>query len=406
MSARTGLETAARLAVEDRLHRALSVFRLVVTVNTVGLTVWRWENFQRPGWTLVAVVAIVIWSVTIHLLYRARRHRTAAVHVLDLVITVTMLAITPVLKGDDFRASLPGFWVMCAVFAWAIHWNWRGGVFAAMAVSVVDVAMRSTITQTNYGNIFLLLLGGAVVGYMCQSLQEMASERAVAERRAAVAGERARLSRAVHDGVLQVLALIQRKGSETDGDWNELAGLAGEQEAALRALIHAQDTWTSASVPGAVGAAGWDLALPGEPEVPTGPRDLAGALEQSVGPTVTVATPGQAVTLPGPQVDALLGAVGACLDNVRLHVGLTAPAWVLVEDHGDTVVVSVRDEGAGIAPGRLDEAKVQGRIGVRSSICGRLEEVNGTAQVHSGSWGTEWELTVTRDDQTVRSVTG
>ena len=46
----------------------------------------------------------------------------------------------------------------------------------------------------------------------------MAVERDQALRAAAVAQERARLARAVHDGVLQVLALVQRRGGELGGD--------------------------------------------------------------------------------------------------------------------------------------------------------------------------------------------
>ena len=53
------------------------------------------------------------------------------------------------------------------------------------------------------------------------------------------AAERARLARVVHDGVLQVLALVQRRGAEIGGEATELARLAGEQEAALRTLIRA-----------------------------------------------------------------------------------------------------------------------------------------------------------------------
>lgn len=368
------------MAVEDRLHRALAVLRLVVTLNTLGFTLWGWDSIERPGWTVAALVGLVSWTVAVHLLYRRAERRSTWVHVVDLVLTVFFLGLTPWLKGPDFSGTLPGFWVMCVVLAWAVRWNWRGGLAAAAVVAGVDVAIRSEYTHTIYGNVFLLLLGGAVIGYMCQSLQEMAVERAVAERRAAVAGERARLARAVHDGVLQVLALVQRKGGEADTEWSQLAGLAGEQESALRALIHAQDVWSTASVA----------------------RDLAGALEQAVGPMVTVSTPGRAVVLPDPTVEALLGAVGACLDNVRLHVGLAAPAWVLVEDHGDRVVVTVRDEGPGIPDGRLEEARAQGRLGVESSIRGRMVEVGGEARVETGEWGTEWELCVSRPSELLR----
>ena len=65
---------------------------------------------------------------------------------------------------------------------------------------------------------------------------------AAAERTAATEAERARLARAVHDGVLQVLALVQRRGGELGGEAGELGRLAGEQEIRLRALIRAQDS--------------------------------------------------------------------------------------------------------------------------------------------------------------------
>lgn len=334
------------------------------------------------------MAAILVWTVVVQVLYSVPSRRTSWLFVADLAFTVATLATTPWLKTENFRATTPGFWVMCVVLAWAIHWNWRGGVVAAAVVSLSDVVSRQgVVTQTNYSNIFLLLLGGAVVGYMCQNLQRMSAERAVAERREAIAHERARLARAVHDGVLQVLALVQRRGAESSGHWGELGVLAGEQESALRALIRAQDTWSTSTASGADGE--------GDAPAPL-VRDLAGALERAVGTRVSVATPGRAVELSAEVVDTLLGAVGACLDNVRLHVGMEAPAWVLVEDHGDRVVVSVRDEGPGIAAGRLEEARQEGHLGVSSSICGRLEEIGGTATMQTGSWGTEWELSVPR----------
>ena len=75
--------------------------------------------------------------------------------------------------------------------------------------------MRTEVTQSNYGNVFLLLIGGPIVGFMCESLQRMARRaRRGRSGRRSPAEERARLARAVHDGVLQVLALVQRRGGE------------------------------------------------------------------------------------------------------------------------------------------------------------------------------------------------
>lgn len=351
------------------------MLRIVVTLNMLGLTLWRWQNFDRPGATLAVLAGLVVWTVVVLAACRVPSRRTTGLMLADLAVAAAAMASTPWLKGEEFRATVPGFWVMGALLAWAIHWRWRGGLVAGTVLAATDVAIRTELTQTNYGHIFLLLLGGSVVGYMCQSLQEMAAERARAEREAAVAAERARLARAVHDGVLQVLSLVQRAGHE--GQWAELGRLAGEQESRLRSLIHAQDT-VSATDPTGVGAE----------------ADLSAALEALASRTVTVVTPGVRVPMPSATATELVAAVGACLDNVRLHVGLEAPAWVLLEALDDRVEVSVRDEGPGIPADRLAEAERQGRLGVASSIRGRVEELGGTCRLTTGPGGTEWELTV------------
>ena len=106
--------------------------------------------------------------------------------------------------------------------------------------------------------------------------------------------------------------------------------------------------------------------------------------------------PGTPVLLAARTVDELVAAVSACLDNVLLHVGRSARAWVLLEAFPDRVVVSVRDDGPGIPAGRLEAARVDGRLGVVDSIRGRITDLGGTAELATGSFGTEWELTVPR----------
>jgi signal transduction histidine kinase len=66
---------------------------------------------------------------------------------------------------------------------------------------------------------------------------------------------------------------------------------------------------------------------------------------------------------------------------------------VLLEDREDALVVSVRDEGPGIPDGRLSAAVAEGRLGVSSSIQGRVEALGGSCALETGSWGTEWEFT-------------
>jgi signal transduction histidine kinase len=363
--------------VEDRLFRALAVLRVVLTINMVVLNIYRRDNFDHPQAAVVAVLALVAWTVVAIWAYADRARRTAVLLVLDLSVAWAGLVVTPWLKGPDFNATLAGFWVMGAMFAWAIHWRWAGGLVAASVLCVTDLVIRDDITQGNYGNVFLLMIGGPIIGFVCESLQRSAIALSVAERVAATSAERARLARAVHDGVLQVLALVQRRGGELGGEGAELGRLAGEQEIRLRALIRAQDSMLAPSFGSTV-----DLAV-----------ELARFEEHG---SVTVSLPGEPVPMPARVVDEVVAAVSACIDNVLLHVGRSAPVWILLEAFPERVAVSVRDEGPGIPAGRLEAAEADGRLGVSGSIRGRIEDLGGTATVNSGSFGTEWELIVPR----------
>jgi signal transduction histidine kinase len=101
------------------------------------------------------------------------------------------------------------------------------------------------------------------------------------------------------------------------------------------------------------------------------------------------------VVLAAARARELAAAVGAALANVSMHAGEGARAWVLLEDEGSEVVVSVRDDGRGFGSARLAEARAEGRLGVASSIEGRVRDLGGTMTVESAPGaGTEIELRV------------
>ncbi|MEI7054796.1 DUF5931 domain-containing protein [Nocardioides sp. CCNWLW239] len=369
----------AAIEVENRLFRALAVLRVVVLVNAVGLTIYRAANFDPPAAALASALVMVAWTGFAVWAYAAPERRTALLVGADLAIALGLLLVTPLVKGPGFQASVPGFWVSGALLACAIHYRWIGGLLAGVALAAVDLGLRQEIDQSIYGNAFLLVIAGPVVGYLCESMQRMALERDEAERAAARAEERARLARAVHDGVLQVLALVQRRGGELGGDAAELGRLAGEQERELRSLIRGEQ-------PGRRPAAG----------PARGMLDLAAALDELETGTVTVSGPATAVELPVHRAEEIVAATRAALDNVRRHVGEDARAWVLLQAFPDHVEVSVRDEGPGIPAGRVAEAEGDGRLGIAGSIRGRIHDLGGTAELITGRTGTEWELTVPR----------
>lgn len=343
----------------------------MLVVNTVAVGIWTRDELSRPLLGAAVVIAVVVWSIVATWAYVDASRRSIRLLGMDLLVALAALVLTPVAKAEGFDATLAGYWVMSPMLACAVRWGWRGGLSAGVLVGGADLLIRDEVSQATYGNVFLLVIGGVVVGYLASSLQRAALERDAALRSAAAAEERARLARAVHDGVLQVLALVQRRGREEPA-LAEVGRLAGEQEEALRRLIRAQDGWTSAT--------GTDLA------------SALGALE---GPGVAVALPGVPVPLPPPVVSELVAAVRACLSNVERHAP-GASAWVLLETLPTSVSVSVRDDGPGIPAGRLAAAAASGRLGVSGSIEGRLRDLGGAAAVASGSWGTEWRLTVPR----------
>src|SRR5258708_4187516 len=80
--------------------------------------------------------------------------------------------------------------------------------------------------------------------------------------------------------------------------------------------------------------------------------------------------------------------------------GPGAEAWVLVDDEGATVSVTIRDDGPGVADGRLAEAAAEGRLGVSHAISGRIRDLGGSADICSSPGaGTEVRLRVPRVGQ-------
>jgi signal transduction histidine kinase len=86
----------------------------------------------------------------------------------------------------------------------------------------------------------------------------------------------------------------------------------------------------------------------------------------------------EVVSLSAERIAALHGAVRACLENVIQHAEIGAAELVLGVDE-NSVTVMVIDQGVGFDP----DAVPSDRLGLRSSVFGRVETVGGSVRVWS-----------------------
>jgi signal transduction histidine kinase len=370
--------------IQASLWRSIAVFRVASLIYAAVLIEVDRADYAHVGWAWAVLAGMTAWTAVTSAAYAVPARRTRLLLVADLVVTAAALASTALVQypSSVAKAAMPvtATWVAGPVLAWAVAGGIRAGVVAALVLSVCDLTLRHQSLAGAYrspalNGTVLLLLAGVVVGYV--STLAARAERAVqrATEAEAASRERERLARGIHDSVLQVLALVQRRGAEVGGEAAEIGRLAGEQEAALRALI-------AADADGAIAS---------------GDLDLRALLTHEASSSVSVVTPAGPVLLPGHEAREVKAAVHAALDNVRRHCGGTARAWVLVDDEGEAVTVTIRDDGPGIPPGRLALAAADGRLGVSHAIRGRMRDLGGSASVTSTpGTGTEVRLRLPR----------
>ncbi|HEV7708008.1 MAG TPA: DUF5931 domain-containing protein [Asanoa sp.] len=365
------------VGLQGPLWRAIVVFRFASLAFALALIAGNVRYYQRPLGAIPVVLVMICWTVAASWLYARPARRGWPLLVTDVVVTAgVLLSAHWVIGSAALGRGTPGLavaWLAAPVLAWAVAGGRRLGVVAALLVGLADITVRPQLNQASVTGTTLMLLAAVGVGHVTRlaAIAEARLQRAVELE--AANRERERLARDIHDSVLQVLALVRRRGASLDGEAGELARLAGEQEAALRRLI----------------------ATGTPPPSQSGIVDLGALITAYASDVVSVAAPATAVPLPAEISTQVAAAVGAAVDNAARHAGPGARVFVLVEDEPGEVTVTVRDDGAGIPAGRLEAAELEGRLGVAQAIRGRIADLGGTVRIHSApGQGTEIEMTV------------
>lgn len=386
-----------RMSVEQPLWRALTGYRVLTMLYAVGLFATEYDQFDRPGIAIAYYVVLCVWTLATLPRVQNAAACTKRFLAVDLAIALTGIVLTPLVVDqhhiDSGGPTLPSIWTAGSVLAFAIKGGWRWAALASTPVAAANLIERGHPARDTVHNVILVWVASIAIGYVVEVAR--ASERTLARALEieAATRERERLARDIHDSVLQVLAMVQRRGAVLGGEAGELGRMAGEQEVALRTLVSGGLTSVSrVSQDAALGAV--VHVVDDEPD-DDGPLDLRALLAPYASAKVSLVEPGAPVPLPPPAARELAAAVGAALDNVHRHAGEHARAWILVEDEPDEVIVTVRDDGPGIPEGRLAQAEGEGRLGVALSIRGRLRDLGGSAELISPpGQGTEVELKV------------
>jgi signal transduction histidine kinase len=370
---------AADLDPLTPLWRGAAVFRVLTFVFVVGVQLVYSPDYLRPGLSWVLVGLVAGWTVVTVVAFSVERFRTWPLVAADVVVVLALIASTLLVQTAEQVSgptpSITTLWSATPVVTAAVLGGARVGTLVGLLVSVMTVLVNGHVTTSIARDTVLLLLTGIVLGLVSDTARRSHAALEQALRAEAVLAERERLARAVHDSVLQVLAYVRREGTVLGGQAAELARLAGDQEVALRALVAA--------------APAGDLV--------TGEVDLRVLLQSQAAPRVQVSVPATPVLLAAEVATELAAVARAALTNTAVHAGDEARAWVLLEDLGDQVVLSVRDDGVGIEPGRLDRAEQEGRMGVARSLRGRVADLGGVVVLDTvPGEGTEWEVRVPR----------
>jgi signal transduction histidine kinase len=341
----------------------------------------------------------------------------------DVVDSVAVLAIVAgaVLLLGQFAAWLPAQIVGPALLATAgagVAWGWGGRagaagtggggrrerlrpLFVAVGVSLVLIGGFATLAALGDLNSIgrsaagaAVLVAGAVLlfgPWMARLARNLTDER----RQRIRSEERSEMAAHLHDGVLQTLALIQKRA----GDDKAVRSLARRQERELRSWLY--------------GARGFG----GVPQDLNGQADASfGGSRRSVGGTPPI-PPGTVATLLRRELDdvedhyavrfdavlvgdapldecgrALVAAGREAALNAARHAGVdTVDVYLEVEP--DRVSLYVRDRGRGFDPAAVPTD----RRGVADSISARVKRHGGTAEIRSAPGeGAEVELTVPR----------
>lgn len=370
-------------AIDTSLLQGIVIIRWIAIIWAIAGAVISRDHLDQPfiaGVLLATALGFTLWT-TVTLRSDPSRLVATPVLLIEVVIAAVLLI------GDGFvfdtdavitrPQSLPWAWPSAAIISTAIVHGRRLGllVVAVLAgASFVGEAMIHDLrgwTVAMSSRTALYVLAAVTGGFVAHRLR-------AAEQQISTARARERLARDMHDGVLQTLAVIQRRSTDS-----ELAGLAADQERDLRSYLFGADA----------------------PDADT--TDLANKLRERVlqvdrrfGTRSQVVVVDELPVVSADTGHALLGAVVESVTNAAKHADASKIVVYAEPSDDGGVFCSVKDDGTGFDVGAISGNGESGRSelagqGIAGSVRGRMSAVGGTVDIVSSvERGTEVRLWV------------
>lgn len=361
------MAVAAYAPTSRSVLRGLVVLRWATWLWSVGVVLVGADRVARP-WLAALLLSAALAVTVAGTRAVSRRGRPSPPWFVGVEVAVGFGLLA--LEGFAFEAGqafagrqgLAGGWPMVGVLTAGLTLGSRVGAPAGALVGLGRLvgAWANGVRGFDGDQVASLLatvafyaLYGAVAGWVGGLLRQ--AEEEVATTRA-----RDEVARTLHDGVLQTLALVERRTAVSDP---VLARLARDTDRDLRSFLYGP----------VVSAAGPRQLVPSLREAA---RRAARPFDLDV--TVSVVEDGVRQRLGEAGVLAAAGAVAEAVTNVGKHARATR-AVLFVEAQEDGVVfVSVRDDGVGFDAGQPSPGQ-----GLARSVFGRMAEAGGRAEVAS-----------------------
>ncbi len=355
--------------MQDQLDRGwfqgIAIVRWLTWTWAVAGAVLSRRYIEEPEVAILLLTSAGVFNAWATLMARRAPHRLSSPSPLiaEVCLAVTLLMADSYVYSSGREQSLAWAWPAASIVSVAVVAGLRWALGVSVLMAAASLAGESGVRRGEDLSVAVLSKSALFV-LTATAAATLAQRLRRAEREVAVARAREEMARELHDGVLQTLAVVQRRATDPD-----LASLARQQERELRDFLFG--------------------TRPGTDPLPVALRAVASrvAMAHGIDPTIVLAD--DLPELPEPARAALVGAVGEALTNAAKHsAGTKFVVYAEPDEGGDGVVCTVRDDGRGFdwrgfgGPG-FETENPQGGEGLRRSIHQRIVEQGGRVEIDS-----------------------